>query len=94
MKTSRKLAVLVSLLLVAGCRKQAFVAPETPMPANTVLLSQVMREISAEPGAQEKLLKELGSSELVRAASEEQLAAVVGRAAARKVRAHYQTQVL
>jgi excinuclease ABC subunit C len=37
-----------------------------------------------------KLLKEFGSSELVRAASEDQLSAVVGRAAARKVRAHYQ----
>jgi excinuclease ABC subunit C len=36
-----------------------------------------------------KLLKEFGSSELVRAASEEQLAAVVGRAAARRVRSHY-----
>jgi excinuclease ABC subunit C len=38
----------------------------------------------------QKLLKEFGSSELVRAASEDQLAAVVGRAAARRVRAHYQ----
>jgi len=36
-----------------------------------------------------KLLKEFGSSELVRAATEDQLAAVVGRAAARKVRSHY-----
>ena len=39
----------------------------------------------------QKLLKELGSSELVRAASEDQLAAVVGRAAARRVKAHYAT---
>ncbi len=38
----------------------------------------------------QKLLKQFGSTELVRAASEDQLAAVVGRAAARKVRAHYQ----
>jgi excinuclease ABC subunit C len=37
----------------------------------------------------QKLLKEFGSSELVRAATEEQLALVVGRAAAHKVRAHY-----
>ncbi|HEX4278023.1 MAG TPA: excinuclease ABC subunit UvrC [Bryobacteraceae bacterium] len=36
-----------------------------------------------------KLLKEFGSSELVRQASEEELARRVGRAAARKVRAHY-----
>ena len=37
----------------------------------------------------QKLLKEFGSSELVRGASEDQLAAVVGRAAARRVRSHY-----
>jgi excinuclease ABC subunit C len=37
----------------------------------------------------QKLLKHFGSSELVRAASEDSLAAVIGRAAARKVRAHY-----
>ncbi len=40
-----------------------------------------------------KLLKEFGSSELVRAASEDELAAKVGRAAARKVRAHYSQPV-
>ena len=38
----------------------------------------------------QKLLQGFGSSELVRAASEDQLAAVVGRAAARRVKAHYQ----
>jgi len=37
----------------------------------------------------QKLLKQFGSSEMVRAASEEELAKAVGRAAARKVRAHY-----
>src|SRR5580700_8714106 len=55
---------------------------------------QLTSELDAIPGVGEltvrKLLKEFGSSELVRAASEEQLAAVVGRAAARKVRTHYQ----
>jgi len=40
----------------------------------------------------QKLLKHFGSSELVRAASEEQLAAVVGRASARRVRSHYLPQ--
>jgi len=39
-----------------------------------------------------KLLKEMGSSELVRSASEDQLAAIVGRAAARRVRAYYAAQ--
>ena len=55
---------------------------------------QLTSELDAIPGVGEKtvhkLLKEFGSSELVRAAAEDQLAAVVGRAAARKVKAHYQ----
>jgi excinuclease ABC subunit C len=37
----------------------------------------------------QKLLKTCGSLELVRAASEDELAAIVGRAAARKIRAHF-----
>ncbi|HEX3748032.1 MAG TPA: excinuclease ABC subunit UvrC [Bryobacteraceae bacterium] len=55
---------------------------------------QLTSELDTIPGVGgitvRKLLKEFGSSELVRAASEDQLAAVVGRAAARKVRAHYE----
>jgi excinuclease ABC subunit C len=41
----------------------------------------------------QKLLKHFGSSELVRSADEEQLAAVVGRAAARLVRRYYADQL-
>jgi excinuclease ABC subunit C len=40
-----------------------------------------------------RLLKEFGSSELVRAASEDALAAVVGRGAARRVKAHYENEL-
>jgi excinuclease ABC subunit C len=51
-------------------------------------------ELDAIPGVGaktvQKLLKEFGSSELVRGASEDRLAAAVGRAAARRVRAHYE----
>src|SRR3954470_14353712 len=54
---------------------------------------QLTSELDAIEGVGEKtvrqLLKEFGSSELVRAASEDALAGVVGRAAARKVKAHY-----
>jgi excinuclease ABC subunit C len=54
---------------------------------------QLTSELDAIPGVGartvQKLLKEFGSSELVRATPEERLAAVVGPAAARKVRAHY-----
>jgi excinuclease ABC subunit C len=56
---------------------------------------QLTSELDSIPGVGkktvQKLLKEFGSSELVRAASEDALAAVVGRAAARKVKAHYET---
>jgi excinuclease ABC subunit C len=41
-----------------------------------------------------KLLKSFGSSALVRQASEEELARVVGRAAAKKIRAHYAAEEL
>ena len=54
---------------------------------------QLTSELDAIEGVGErtvqKLLKEFGSSELVRAATEDQLAAVVGRAAARRVKSHY-----
>src|SRR5208337_520114 len=54
---------------------------------------QLTSELDAIPGVGEKtvrrLLKEFGSSELVRAAGEDQLAEVVGRAAARRVKDHY-----
>jgi excinuclease ABC subunit C len=58
---------------------------------------QLTSELDIIPGIGKltvrKLLKEFGSSELVRAATEDQLTAVVGRAAAKKVRTHYGTPV-
>ena len=54
---------------------------------------QLTSELDAIAGVGErtvqKLLKQFGSTELVRAASEDDLAKAVGRAAARKVKAHY-----
>jgi excinuclease ABC subunit C len=41
----------------------------------------------------QRLLKHFGSSELVRAAGHEQLAAVVGQAAARRIRRYYEEQL-
>src|ERR1700693_2886273 len=58
--------------------------------------ARLTSELEQVPGIGQKtvlrLLKEFGSSELVRSKSEDQLAAVVGRAAARKVRAHYSAE--
>jgi hypothetical protein len=48
------------LLALFGCRTEApYVVPETPMPPNTVLLSQMMRELSATPGFTDALLAQL-----------------------------------
>ncbi len=57
--------VWVSVLLaVIGCRTEApYVVPEGPMPPNTVLLSQMMRELSATPGFTDALLAKLDKGE-------------------------------
>src|SRR5260370_20491174 len=48
------------LLALIGCRTEApYVVPETPMPPNTILLSQMMRELSATPGFTDALLAQL-----------------------------------
>jgi hypothetical protein len=48
------------LAALVGCRSDApYVVPEAPMPANTVMLSQMMRELSATPGFTDALLAEL-----------------------------------
>src|SRR5437899_5229411 len=53
--------VCVSVLLaLIGCRtEKPYVVPETPMPPNTILLSQMMRELSATPGFTDALLAQL-----------------------------------
>jgi hypothetical protein len=58
MRLSHKLALLSTLLAASGCRK-TYVVPEQPMPPNTILLSQMMRELSAQPGFTDTLLKQL-----------------------------------
>jgi len=55
---SVKAVVLVGLIGCHGSRS-GFVPPEGPMPANTVLLSTMMRELSARPGFTEAMLAEL-----------------------------------
>jgi hypothetical protein len=48
------------LLALFGCRTEApYVVPETPMPPNTILLSEMMRELSATPGFTDALLAQL-----------------------------------
>jgi hypothetical protein len=59
MRLNRKLALLAALAALSGCRRAAYVPPETPMPPNTLLLSQMMRELSAQPGFTEALLKQI-----------------------------------
>jgi hypothetical protein len=53
--------VCVGVLLgLIGCTGDApYVVPEQPMPANTVLLAQMMRDLSATPGFTDALLAQL-----------------------------------
>lgn len=62
------LARLSTLLLLAGCATKADVArriaaDSAAMPPNTVMLSQMMRELSAQPGFTEQLLSYLNKGE-------------------------------
>ncbi|WP_263368042.1 hypothetical protein [Edaphobacter bradus] len=58
--TRSRYAYVVLLLALLGCRGDApYVVPDAPMPPNTVLLAQMMRELSATPGFTEALLAQL-----------------------------------
>jgi len=58
-RTGWMLAAAVAGAL-AGCRARTpYMVPTGPMPANTVLLSQMMQELSARPGFTETLLAQL-----------------------------------
>src|ERR1700753_1189973 len=58
MRLTQKLALLWAMLTITGCRRGDTI-PEGPMPPNTVLLSQMMRELSAQPGFTESLIQQL-----------------------------------
>jgi len=58
MRFPRTLALLCILFAASGCHR-AYVVPQTPMPPNTILLSQMMRQLSAQPGFTNKLLDQL-----------------------------------
>ncbi len=58
MRLSRRIVALAALLAASGCRK-TYVVPVMPMPPNTILLSQMMRELSAKPGFTEALIHQL-----------------------------------
>ncbi len=62
MRLSRKLALLGLCFALSGCHRY-YVAPETPMPPNTILFSQMMRQLSARPGFNDKLLSEIGGKD-------------------------------
>jgi hypothetical protein len=58
MRSPWKVGLLCTLLAASGCRRQ-YVVPEAPLPRNTILLSQMMRQLSAQPGFTEALLADL-----------------------------------
>ncbi|HZY61180.1 MAG TPA: hypothetical protein VFE38_01550 [Edaphobacter sp.] len=60
MRKTGSICCALVLAALVGCRPAAkYVVPEEPMPANTVMLSQMMRELSATPGFTDALLAEL-----------------------------------
>ena len=58
-----RISSAIVLAALIGCRSDApYVVPEEPMPANTVMLAEMMRELSATPGFTEAILAELDKS--------------------------------
>ena len=55
-RLARRSLILAIALLVSGCR-QSYSPPESPMPPNTILLSQMMRELSPQPGFRDAVEK-------------------------------------
>jgi hypothetical protein len=58
MRLTRKLALAAILFAASGCHR-TYVVPQTPLPPNTILLSQMMQQLSAQPGFTNKLLDQL-----------------------------------
>ncbi len=58
MRLTHRLALLSAMLTLFGCRSR-YVLPEQPMPPHTILLSAMLRELSAQPGFTERLLRQL-----------------------------------
>ena len=61
MRLTQRLALLWAMLTITGCRSR-YVVPEQPMPPHTILLSQMMRELSARPGFTQDLIAQLDSA--------------------------------
>ncbi|MGI4828874.1 MAG: hypothetical protein ACRYFU_11890 [Janthinobacterium lividum] len=61
MRLPQKFALLWAMLTITGCRTR-YPEPEKPMPPNTLLLSEMMRQLSAQPGFTEHLLQTLEGS--------------------------------
>ncbi len=59
MRLKQTLALLWAMFSLTGCRSRDTV-PEQPMPPNTILLSQMLRKLSAQPGFPETVLQQLG----------------------------------
>ncbi len=56
---AQSFGVTLVTLLTFGCRRATYTPPTTPMPPNTTLLSQMMRQLSAQPGFTDALIHQL-----------------------------------
>ena len=59
MRHSFNLALCILLLPLSGCHKRPYTVPESPLPPNTILLSQMMRQLSAQSGFTDGLIAQL-----------------------------------
>jgi hypothetical protein len=59
MRIPPKYASLCALLLAAGCRRAEYVAPPSPMPPSTILLSQMMSELLEQRGLDDAIIQQI-----------------------------------
>ena len=59
MRSFRNLTLVGALLMTSGCHHAAYDPPDGPMPPNAVQLSEVMRELSAQPGFTDSLIAQI-----------------------------------
>lgn len=58
MRPVRRSLLLAATLMMTGCERHS-IPPGSPMPPNTILLSQMMSQLSAQPGFTEAFLREI-----------------------------------
>ena len=59
MRPRHRLLLMTAVVTFTGCARLDYTPPQSPMPPHTILLSQMMQELSARPGFTEAMLAQL-----------------------------------